>query len=124
MIPKFRAFIKFKGAVNPMQRVSKINFGNETITIEQGLVFKLDDTILMQSTGLTDLNGNEIFADDIVKMQFRVYEEPELFVVKTKAGHAARVDYRTKGTELWLRHNHCEVVGNRWENPELMEVGR
>ena len=128
MIQKFRAWDKNLQRWCPYRIYSLEKLSDDIVEfmyIPQGLWYKneeVDDNfVLMQSTGLLDLNGNEIFADDIVKMQFRVYDEPELFVVKTKAGHAARVDNRIKGTELWLRHHHCEVVGNRWENPELME---
>lgn len=136
---KFRAFIKantetvYGGlgyADDCVLPVGLIDFTDREVTVwgcgreNCGLCgddFRLDDIILMQSTGLLDLNGNEIFADDIVKMPWRVYDESELFVVKTKSGHVARVDNGHKGTELWLRHHHCEVVGNIWENPDMME---
>ena len=76
---------------------------------------------LGQSTGLKDKNGKEIFAGDIVKMAKDVYSEPTYYEVVRHYGGAYRLESKQHGCELWLRHTDCEVVGNIYENPELLE---
>ena len=85
-----------------------------------GLV-KLDEIELMQSTGLKDKNDKEIFEGDIVKMAKDVYSEPTYYEVVRHRGGAYRLESKQHGCELWLRHTDCEVVGNVYENPELLE---
>ena len=80
-----------------------------------------EDVILMQSTGLVDKNGKEIFENDIVKMAKDVYSEPTYYEVVRHRGGAYRLESKKHGCELWLRHTDCEVVGNVYENPELLE---
>lgn len=80
-----------------------------------------EDVILMQSTGLVDKNGKEIFEGDIVKMSKDVYSEPTYYEVVRHRGGAYRLESKQHGCELWLRHTDCEVVGNVYENPELLE---
>ena len=76
---------------------------------------------LGQSTGLRDKKGKEIFEGDIVKMSKDVYSEPTYYEVVRHYGGAYRLDSKQHGCELWLRHTDCEVVGNIYENPELLE---
>lgn len=80
-----------------------------------------DKVILMQSTGLRDKNGKEIFEGDIVKMAKDVYSEPTYYEVVRHRGGAYRLESKQHGCELWLRHADCEIVGNVYENPELLE---
>ena len=77
---------------------------------------------LGQSTGLFDKNGKEIFEGDIVKMSKDVYSEPTCYEVVRHRGGAYRLESKQHGCELWLRHTDCEVVGNVYENKELLDA--
>ncbi len=126
MIPKFRAWDKHGQKM----------FANDELIIWNGNVYandskkltcnnlkgwSIDDEYLMQSTGLVDKNGKEIFEGDIVKMAKDVYSEPTYYEVVRHRGGAYRLESKQHGCELWLRHTECEVVGNVYENKELME---
>ncbi|HEO6600953.1 hypothetical protein B7935_03170 [Streptococcus agalactiae] len=81
----------------------------------------LDDYILMQSTGMLDKTGVEIFDGDIVKLRYTISSDFELFKVNQFRGGSWRIDNRRRGSDLWLRNEDCEVIGNIHENPELLE---
>jgi hypothetical protein len=81
-----------------------------------------NDLHLMQSTGLKDKNGKEIFEGDIIKMAKDVYSEPTYYEVVRHRGGAYRLESKQHGCELWLRHTDCEVVGNIYENKELLDA--
>lgn len=115
MIPKFRAFIKLENSVNPMQTVAKINFEKESVTIEQGLVFKFNDVELMQSTGLKDKNGVEFYEGDVVEAPSSKARYLVDYVEGCFLGRAKHREY----TKLYKR---LEVIGNIYEKPELLEV--
>lgn len=123
MIPRFRAWDKeFK----EMVRVDALLLEEEVIkaTYKNGNVVKEDmkHYDLMQSTGLTDKIGKEIFEGDVVKMAKNVYSEPTYYEVARHRGGAYRLESKQYGCELWLRHADCEIAGNIYENPELAEV--
>ena len=122
MIPKFRAWLKEE---NEMIIVDTMNwFNDEFESIGDGITFLrgADKVELMQSTGLKDKNGKEIFEGDIVEMAKDVYSDLTYYEIVRHRGGAYRLESNQHGCELWLRHTNCEVIGNICENPELLEV--
>lgn len=119
---RFRAWLKKKQKMdNYIDHISWLE--DELYCIGDGITYMVsaEDLVLMQSTGLKDKNGQEIFENDIVKMAKDVYSEPTYYEVVRHRGGAYRLESNQHGCELWLRHADCEVVGNVYENPELLE---
>lgn len=123
MIPKFRAWDKTD---KEMYLVDEINFNRgEFESIGDGITFLrgADKVELMQSTGLHDKNGKEVFIGDIIKCTrgcpHEVYLEKEYggtYVGGMPAIYlkGIREGYAWTGAE--------EILGNIYENPELLEV--
>ena len=134
MTPRYIAWIKTEKRMFFSDDILAIDYENEEIVTQQvyfenGLpddrdiyCYKTDEIELMQTTGLKDKNGKEIFEGDIVKMSKDVYSEPTYYEVVRHRGGAYRLESKQHGCELWLRHTNCEVVGNIYENRELLEV--
>ena len=125
MIPKFRAYDS--GSLSRMYQPEEVMVcdGNIWIIDEDSVAGEWivnNDIHLMQSTGLKDKNGKEIFEGDVVKMSKDVYSELTYYEVTRHYGGAYRLESKQHGCELWLRHTDCEVVGNIYENKELLDA--
>lgn len=123
MIPRFRAWLKEE---NKMIIVDTMNwFDDEFESIGDGITFLrgAEKIELMQSTGLFDKNGKEVFVGDIIKCTrgcpHEVYLEkeyggtyvggmPAIYLKGIREGYA------------WIGAE--EILGNAYENPELLEV--
>lgn len=128
MIPKFRAWMK---DIEAMAEVYSINFLSQKVNLViSGVAWTkhFSDVILMQSTGLKDKNGKEIFGGDVIKytttLEVHGTDEPEFAVVEFKntipyANHGKR---ELTIDDLFLDGSEWEVIGNIYENPELVEV--
>jgi uncharacterized phage protein (TIGR01671 family) len=125
MIPRFRAWdsVEKKFVEHFFITDNSLICNMEKPTSDRKLPIPIEksEMILMQSTGLKDKNGKEIFEGDIVKMAKDVYSEPTYYEVVRHRGGAYRLESKQHGCELWLRHADCEVVGNVYENKELLE---
>lgn len=134
MIPKFRAWIKTEKRMIETDDLLDIDYENEVVTTQQvyfenGLPndrdldnFVFEEVELMQSTAMVDRDGKMIFEGDIVKMAKDVYSEPTYYEVVRHRGGAYRLESNQHGCELWLRHTDCEIVGNIYENKELLDA--
>lgn len=88
--------------------------------------WSVDEEYLMQSTGLKDKNGKEIFEGDVVR-QVRTQpttENETLTGVVTVLEGAWLImnDVEQLASYLWSETDINEVVGNIYENPDLLEV--
>lgn len=127
MIPRFRVWDKKFKTMYEADDIMSIDFGKSEISVktlffERTNYYKFDDIVLMQSTGLRDKNGKEIFEGNVVKMAKNVYSEPTYYEVVRHRGGAYRLESKQYGCELWLRHTDCEIAGNIYTDPELAEV--
>lgn len=144
MIPRFRAYDS--GSLSRMYQPDEVMVGDGNIWIIDedsvaGDWIVNNDINLMQSTGLKDKNGKEIFEGDILEIQgikvivkFGSYE----YVESSKSnGHTLGVVYDGLGFYVECINaadpdrispfepetlKESVVFGNRFENPELVEV--
>lgn len=127
MIPKFRAWDKRTGTV---QEIELISFKEKKVVIEQKSVTwfnseyvrRFDEVELIRSTGLKDKNELDIFEGDAVR---GVFPNGKCFRGVVKYDNE-RAEFVCETTDRWLPSSmsvcrNCEVIGNIYENPELME---
>lgn len=82
-----------------------------------------DEIELMQSTGLKDKNGKEVFIGDIIKCTRGCPHE--VYLVKEYGGTyigGMPAIYLKGIREGYAWTEHEEIIGNIYENPELLEV--
>ena len=90
--------------------------------------FDMEDMILMQYTGLKDKNEKEIYEGDVVKFDYRQDENFEIvfedgaFWIRSKYNEYVSLH---EVIEICKRPNNwqIEVIGNIYDNPELLEKG-
>lgn len=128
MIPRFRAWDKeFK----EMVQVDALVFDGQIIkaTYKNGNVVKEDikNYVLMQSTGLRDKNGKEIFEGDILKVTNLSSWLEVVSFNKDKAMFVSKeTERKVEETPLYDLFNtdifEIEIIGNIHTNSELAEV--
>ncbi|HEL1960498.1 YopX family protein [Streptococcus suis] len=92
-------------------------------TGEEPFELPLDDVIIMQSTGLFDVNGKEVYIGDIVKCT--VGCSHEVIFLKEYGGRyigGMPAIYLSDIRDGYAWTEDEEVIGNIYENPELVEV--
>lgn len=119
MIPKFRVWHK---ELKMMFEVLAIDFFNKAVTVkfdkEHYRIYSFDDIILMQSTGLFDKNGVEVFDGDIMFYEQDCYQYTLVKYDKDKLAFVLYDGCERLYHELW---EPGEVIGNIHKNPGLLE---
>ncbi|HHE9744275.1 TPA: YopX family protein [Enterococcus faecium] len=136
MIPKFRAYSKEENEMYYPHNDKNVDWtiDDETgfiaplVNLGGGMWGMIDKYELMQSTGMKDKNGVEIFEGDIVQWgDTPDWEEEPIRVAVVKINPDIQFDSNVgifeygrfiyRDTERFLT-----VLGNVYENPELLEV--
>ena len=82
---------------------------------------------LMQYTGLKDKNGVEIYEGDILQHSYKPIgkTEPNVRIFKVVFGDGAFQQYEPGDAEnaldIWYEWFELEIIGNIYENPELLK---
>lgn len=121
MIPKYRAFCKHHKCI---EKVYSITYLGDDIKVEAECVSGFD-FILMQSTGLFDKNGVEIFEGDVLRIHYTSGNDEIIKVVQVIYSDGAfRTNWHAGVFQVLGRNAsaYTEVIGNIYENPELLEV--
>lgn len=145
---KFRIFDKEQKKIVTTPRHFNFGIVNETVVLLEScptvagfynkrIVKEYNDVILMQSTGLKDKNDKLIYEGDIVKYfcpaeycSDGLHKCPECYSGENGSVYydedLAMYEYRSKSDECPLTDNinteeDLEIIGNIYENPELLE---
>ena len=153
MIPRYRAWHKTWEELGEVKRIRFDDEGDVRTVLFRGKILGTDTPIdkieLMQSTGLKDKNGQEIFEGDILKFNDEWNEYcHEGYVdgsvegvnyVEVVKGEACfefgKTRYPESSLFIYMEDEHLsfaelvkdkdfgfEIVGNIYENPEFLEV--
>lgn len=126
MIPKYRAWSTDKKI---MAEVRTLRFTDELVETDKFVERSIEGVKLMQSTGLLDKNGKEIFEGDILKVAnndsswFEVVKydhDKAMFISKE-----VNLKYEVPETPLYDLFSpylfKVEVIGNIWEDGDLID---
>lgn len=132
MIPRYRAWIKAEECF--ADYIESIRFYSREIDLCWGGIcesdcFGFEDVIFMQSTGLRDKNGKEIFEGDIITngidiVDVKRHQTLGFYTIidgrESFFGNSISIEGFEENVEEFTQIT--EIIGNIYENPELLEV--
>lgn len=134
---KFRCYNKFQEKMFDVNNISYINGIVKRIEVQDDdriLIFdewqnNIDNTVLMQCTGLKDSSRRLIYEGDIViyttlysgNLTGVVYWDSEILQYKLKLLYSSGEIYADRDLAHFVNKNNIEVIGNIYENKELLE---
>ena len=123
---KFRAYHKERKEIF---EIASIDFEEKKVTLSNGIIKLLNVDFkqfeLSQYTGLRDKNGKEIYEGDILffrdeNTKYVVVWQDTAFIIKS-------IEIRKYSEKMcWLDDTEicCEIVGNIYENKNLLEENK
>lgn len=120
---KFRVWYKYKYNNGEMIYIDDWYWYEEN-RINSFSDFKSEGYTLMQYTGLKDKNGKEVYEGDILK--------GKAWTERDESFRIGKIEYNEQRTcfdfvynlgriYLWMMKEELEVIGNIYENPELLK---
>ncbi|HHW9924085.1 TPA: YopX family protein [Staphylococcus aureus] len=132
MIPKYRVWDSY---TKKMHEVAELDFLNDEVHYDYSDVITdfletrdFKDVELMQSTGLKDVYGKEIYDGDIAEFKYPHDKRfKEIGIITHSAEKACFVIKMIRDTiqefDLYIgvANSYLKVIGNKFNNPELLE---
>ena len=126
---KFRAWDKVAGGIFIPEALELDKNGKVTGIFSKGTMFGIEDFELLQSTGLLDKNGKDIFESEIVDvrtLEGTIYLRG--IVKKVKGGFYIEGLYHSKNIPLidfyfkaYTNTLEIKILGNKYQHPHLLE---
>lgn len=117
-MPKFRAYLKERKCI---EKVLIFDFEVKAVKTSNKWWYQFHEIILMQSIGLHDKNGVEIFEGDVVKPRIGKPFVVKQFIYGQGVLKTALITSDGHGFDGIYHGSLVEVIGNICENPELLD---
>lgn len=125
----FKGFDNLKPTMIAPQDVLEINYADNYVLCrgviqgcsESTIILDFKHLVQMNGTNITDSEGQEIFDMDIIKISCPNELLNGRYVVRQSLSGEWRIDRRIDGRTLRFESSYAKVIGNYYENPEIME---
>lgn len=122
---KFRAYSSHNHKMYPVSNIEWDIDGRIWVTADDGkngIELIDDEAHLMQYAHLHDKNGQKIYEGDVLDIGLRNQDGKPVIAPVSYETYAAGYVLDNGGNGIWQRLTEdCEVIGNIFENPELLE---
>ena len=127
-ILKFRAWGKIDKKMHTPGKLNVLLSNLDPLEVPMWWNSAGDEVVWMQFTGLHDKNGNKIYEGDICRKYYGVDEPLTEIIFEVIFLNGCFTGKEIKSTGFYYMEwpseyfDSCEVIGNIYENPELLET--